>query len=216
MYAANLDKNAKTATIPDGVKRIYDEVFYDYTALEQIEIPGSVISIGKNAFGTTSYGTKWYKNLTDDFVIVGDGVLIKANVDGVAELVLPDGVKDISYGLFEEHETLESIVLPEGITVIPEGVFFSCDALRSVTLPNSLKYIEADAFADCFYLEEITIPESVIRIDISSFERKLWRYDNLNVIGKAGSYAEQYVNEYTKYNEGSYIKGITMTFQVGE
>lgn len=217
LYAVNLDEGATKVVIPDGVKRIYEKVFWYDTSLEQIEIPDSVISIGKYAFGAPGYGgTKWYKNLEEDFVIIGDGVLIKAPVEGATELVLPDGVKDISYGLFEEHETLERIVLPEGITVIPKKAFFSCDALTTIELPDGLKCIEEDAFADCFYLEEIGIPESVTRIDPNAFARNLWRCNNLNVIGTVGSYAETYVNNYMEEYEEAYIKGITMTFQVSE
>lgn len=161
-------------TVPEGVAYISNYALRDSRNLKKVNLPDSVISIGEDAFA----GTPWESSLEEEYTIVGDGILYAANLDKNAKTAtIPDGVKDISYGLFEEHKTLESIVLPEGITVIPE---------------------------------------SVIRIDISSFERKLWRYDNLNVIGKAGSYAEKYVNEYTEYNEESYIKGITMTFQVSE
>lgn len=159
---------------------------------------------------------------------------IPAYIDGIPVKVLGSG----SYPIYESDGTFYSITVPEGVAYISNYALRDSRNLKKVNLPDSVISIGEDAFAGTPWessLEEeytivgdgilyaanldknaktATIPDGVK--DISSFERKLWRYDNLNVIGKAGSYAEKYVNEYTEYNEESYIKGITMTFQVSE
>ena len=61
----------KSVVLPDGLTEI-GRIAFCGSALEEIEIPDSVERIGPDAFG----GTPWLDAQTDEFIIVGDGVLI--------------------------------------------------------------------------------------------------------------------------------------------
>ena len=63
-----------TVELPDGVAEIGKGAFSE-TRLTDVGIPGSVRRIEANAFANTLY----LASLTDEFVIVGDGVLLRYN-----------------------------------------------------------------------------------------------------------------------------------------
>lgn len=60
------------------------------------------------------YGTPWYQGLKDEFVIVGDGVLIKYN-GTKSGVILPDNVKAIGGTAFRNNTSVSDVVLHDGI-----------------------------------------------------------------------------------------------------
>ena len=75
-----------------------------------------------------------------DFEIVG-GVLKKYKGAAV-DVVVPDGVIEISRDAFSGLTYITSIKLPEGLRVIRREAFWGCRNLRKINIPNSVEVIE--------------------------------------------------------------------------
>lgn len=85
----------KEITIPEGVTTIGYGAFYHCESLEEVRIPDTVSFIDANAFAHTAWLENWYENATEDYLIVGDGVLLAYKGEANA-YVKPDGVKCIA------------------------------------------------------------------------------------------------------------------------
>lgn len=96
--------------------------------------------------------TPWMDSQTDEFVIVGDGVLLGYNGSDT-DVVIPNGVKYIG-DAFRDY--------------IP---------LHTVTIPDSVTIIGALAFSGCNSMAEAIIPDSVIKISDSAFYNTPWLFD---------------------------------------
>lgn len=134
-------------TIPDTVKTIGNNVFYNEEDITSVTIPDSVTSIEDGAF---------------------------SNAKGLKSITIPDSVTSIGASAFDSCESLESVVLPSSVTEIGAGTFQNCTNLRSVTIPDSVTSIGQDAFADCENLAKVNIPDSVTSISKYSFENTKW------------------------------------------
>jgi len=149
-------------TLPQGLLHIEEEAFGDLPLLEEIQLPQGVESIGAYAFwktGTESLSlsipdsvkqiganafaeTAFLKAQTDEFVIVGDGVLI----------------------LYQGSKT--SLNLPQTVKFISNAFDFS--PVTDLTVPDSVTGVAKDAFAESrittfFYSEENQILGSLLK-----------------------------------------------------
>lgn len=173
--------------IPDEVEKIDKRAFERCTNLTSIIIPKSVKDISFCAFNDTP----WFNMLKDEFVIVGNGILIKYNGND-KNVVIPYGVKKIADTAFRKRSDIIEVTIPEGVTKICDYAFENCSNLRTVTLPNSLikigtktfykcvqlnsiyipprvKEISADAFGNCYNLHTINIPDNITEIKDRTF-----------------------------------------------
>lgn len=79
-------------------------------------------------------------------------------------------VKSIGPRAFEGLEGLAEVVLPEGLREIGEEAFAGCTGLRRVVIPDSTSLVGARAFAGCTALREVFIGTNVWKIGESAFE----------------------------------------------
>ena len=146
----------RSIDIPDGVRRIGILAFYDCSRLSSVTIPDSVEVVD---FGALNY-TRWYQDRSDDYLIVGDGVLIKCTVHPSLLDLSGKGIKMIGgtafynaaahdeaavYG-YKYAEVLETITIPEGVREIGKSAFAGCLSLRDITLNKDLQRIDSQAF----------------------------------------------------------------------
>ena len=129
-------------SIKEGTSVIADYAFEDLVQLTKVNIPDSVISIGKNAF---SY-------------------CFLVSVD------IPDSVTSIGEKAFGVCTLLETITLSKNISKIEKMTFFACTELKSLIIPDSVTSIEERAFLACENLKEIYIPTSVTNIAENAFD----------------------------------------------
>ena len=139
-YWANFDKETSVnIQLNEGLTSIGDYAFSNIGYLREMELPDSLLTLGKAAFSSTS----------------------------LESMTIPSKVTVIPDSLFKECFGLETVILPEGITEIGEWAFYGPQEMTSIQLPSILKTIGAHAFQ--FYgvpdyeegLLYINIPDSV-------------------------------------------------------
>ncbi len=172
----------KSVSIPDTVTKIGSSAFAVCDALKIINIPNSVTYIGSDAF----YLTPWIENYPNDFVIVGNGVLVKYKGSSQS-VAIPATVTAIGYGAFSDTPQIKSVTIPNSVTLIDGLAFFYTD-LEQAVIPTSVTKIGEMAFQGCSKLTSITIPSTVKQIDADVF----YRCDNVTVKCRKNSVAEQY------------------------
>lgn len=192
-------------TFGKGLSRIESDTFERCIALKSIDIPEGVTSIGWRAFeGCWSLkdmsfpstltlveggaiAETWLRIPTDEFVVVGGGVLLRYNgndknvviPDGICcisdafektrnseveSITMPDSVKYIGTGAFANLPKLKSSTLSKSLTVLPRQLFKGCSSLESITLHEGLESIGDDAFGGCTSLKSLVIPDSVTSV----------------------------------------------------
>lgn len=116
--------------VPDGVRAIGDNAFYQCGSIESIVIPDSVTSIGNCAF---------------------------KYCDHAESIILPKKIDEIGSEVFEYCWNLREIALPEGVRSIGETMFEGCPSLERIVIPDSVEHIPRMAFSSCKRLRSIEI-----------------------------------------------------------
>lgn len=129
------------ARVHEGVFFLEERLFANMKYMSSVQLPSSLIFIGKSAFeGCT---------------------LLK-------EIVLPDTLDTIAdFAFFETG--LETVVIPDSVKYIKTHAFTNCVSLTDVQLPNNLQHIGDYAFAGCDALRVVNIPESVVEMGNRAF-----------------------------------------------
>lgn len=141
-FAGN--KEVNSVTIPDTVNKIESSAFRHCLNLTHMEIPDSVKEIEGEALEEVPYIT----NQTDEFVIVGDGVLIDFNGDfgDDVDLNIPDGVKYIGDISLDKEYEFNNIYLSDSVETI--GSYAFCCDFNSINITDNIKNIRTCAFMD--------------------------------------------------------------------
>lgn len=155
--------------IPDGVTHIGYGAFYHCEALKKVEIPATVTTIEPEAFSKTQYLSEWKNGSdADDFLVVGDGVLL-AYKGNAAKVCIPNHVKKIAGGVFQNHPEITEVVLNTELTEIGEDAFYGCTALSKVTGGTNVRKICDRAFCLCPIMD-LTITENVEEIGLGAYK----------------------------------------------
>ena len=165
--------------IPEGIDTIPQWAFYNNQSLKSVTIPKSVTTISNWAFYlcenlenvyiddltawcNVSFGEsdsspfKYAKNL-----YVGEKL--------VTDLVIPEGVKTISYELFTGCRSIQTVNIGNEVESIELAAFYGCYELVSATIGDGVKSIGRSAFYNCYSLESVTIAASVTSIKANAF-----------------------------------------------
>ncbi len=171
----------RSITIPEGVTLIGKLSFYDCSRLSEVNIADTVKMIDYAAFNFTP----WFQESSEEYLIVGDGVLIKCGVHPAYIDLADKNIKAIGgaafwnaagegqaaeYG-YKYAANLETIVFPETVTAIGTSAFAGCYSLKEVVLPAGVTEIGENAFN--IYAEDV---DTQAKIDYSACE-------NLKTIG---------------------------------
>ncbi len=120
--------NLKSVTITsDEYKQVASNAFLNARALEKVELPPAVQSIGERAF---------------------------EGCESLENIALPDTVEEIGKLAFANTK-LREFKVPKLVTSIETETFLHCRHLREVTLHQGVTHIGDGAFSDCLYLHEV-------------------------------------------------------------
>ena len=103
----------------NNLKKINDRAFYGCSALERIDFPQSVETVGHMVMD----GTAWYNNKlnSEEFIMINN-TLVKYNADFAKQAEVPDTVTKIIRGAFAGNEIYD-IKIGENVQLIEEGAF---------------------------------------------------------------------------------------------
>lgn len=116
-------KNLNTVSLPDTIKTISKEAFYD-SGIENIHLPEGLKQVGTMAFARS----------------------------GLKDIVIPNKTKRLGEYAFLDCNELTEVTLPESVTKIPSGIFEDCYSLKTVNAPN-VNTVCDHAFYNCKNLE---------------------------------------------------------------
>ncbi len=136
----------ETIKIPGSTTQIGYEAFADCTKLKQLEIPKSIQYIRKNAFS----GTPWYEDNTEEFMIVGDGVLIKYNGNPKpdSDVIIPEGTKTLPDGILQEYLTFHSLTIPKNVEWIDEQFLWNPSGDNEIPTIEEIIVLEPSVTVD--------------------------------------------------------------------
>ncbi|MFP4698375.1 MAG: leucine-rich repeat domain-containing protein [Eubacteriales bacterium] len=169
--------------IIEGSSSIGEDVFLYCENLESVKLPSNIRDVYSNAF----YETPWMNNQEDEFIIVGDGTLLRY-IGNDKRVIIPKDVNiianrafgnygsaviqyDIRYNSNKEYSypNIREIVLPESIKSIGNYAFTECEGLKKINLPKNLNKIGEHAFEECVKLKEIDLPKELKEIGRRAF-----------------------------------------------
>lgn len=153
----------ESINLPEGLESIGGYAFAGAENLKEVVIPKTVVDIGANAF----IGTSWYDSLPAK-AIVGDGVLVKL------------------------EDNREEMWIDEGVKCIGNSVIYDKEMLKKLYIPSTVKSARGMRF-DLSKKVEVYMPSSVESILIYNEEGE--GLENLTLIVEEGSFAQTYAIE---------------------
>ena len=141
-------------TIPGSVTSIGDNAFYDCNGLTVITIGSAVNSIGTQSFVNCSNLTRFNVSIINTNYSEVDGVLFNKNQTSLIKY--PGGMQG-------------SYTVPNTVTSIGDYAFLGCGELISITIPNSVISLGSSTFNNCTALTSILIGNGLITNGYDSF-----------------------------------------------
>lgn len=176
----NLPSRITNITLEDGIEKILDVCFINYTQIETFSLPESILSMGREAFTSCTSITDFtipssvskidrrlFENCTSLRHIHIPNSVTRIESDAfnycikLQEIELPSNLTTLRSSAFMDCQSLKKVIIPNGITRIEEELFYRCDSLKSVVLPFGVNEIEDYAFEGCPQLTNITIPSNI-------------------------------------------------------
>lgn len=173
--AFNMCHNLSSVILNEGLQEIGQSVFSE-TALEEITIPSTVTTIGKNALGAfTNYRKLMFADSDEplDFTMRNsiDSLYIGRDINGsffnAVHVVMGDKVTTVPDYMFATGK-VESVFLGNKIASIGKYAFQSCP-ITKIEIPANVKYIDDYAFAYCHHLKNLILNEGLDSIGMHAF-----------------------------------------------
>ena len=158
--------------LPEGLTTLEDTALYDCENIESFTFPKSLSDMEESSI----YTSKWYEGLADGTELYCGSVFLgckgkkypskltvrpgtkmvrieKDDMDGVNELILPDGLESLS--ITEGCGSITKLVVPESVHYINlRGLAH----LTDLKLPTTA-VLEESCFGGCYQIKNLTIPK---------------------------------------------------------
>jgi hypothetical protein len=154
LYALEIGKNVTT---------IGESAFRGCSSLTELKVDKNVVEIGYCAFEETA----WLANQSDEFVTLGNGVLLRYN-GSATDVTLPPNIRAIA-DAFCDNDTIKSVTVPNGVTKIGSAAFSGCNQLSRVVVGKGVTEIADTAFAGCSALSYIHLPKALTYVGNGAF-----------------------------------------------
>lgn len=177
----------KEVILPEGLTTIEEAAFANCTALEKLNIPSTVNTLGRWILENTKVtsftipqgvteipASCFYRsaittiNIPPSVKTIGNWAFQDAKL---TEVVIPSSVTSIgkwAFGCENNNPTLQSVIIEANITEIPECCFYLQTKLTSLSLPDGITAIGDDAFCGC-KISSLTLPSSLKTIGARAF-----------------------------------------------
>ena len=169
----------KKVVVEEGVATLYDRTFRRFYALETVELPNTLTTIGA----------------------AGSGVF--QSCTNLKNIVIPESVTVLGKGTFQECASLESINIPSGVTRI-EADCLRATGLVSVEFHAGVTYFGAQAFRDCKQLTEVIINAPEFTMEGNTFGIMAAPFTPMTIY-VANSEMKAYVESKLTNHEKTYI-----------
>lgn len=177
----------KEVILPEGLISIEEAAFANCTALEKLNVPSTVNTLGRWILENTKvtsftipqgvteipascfYGSAITTiNIPPSVKTIGNWAFQDAKL---TEVVIPSSVTSIgewAFGCDNDNPTLQSVIIEADITEIPNCCFYLQTKLTSLSLPEGITAIGDDAFCGC-KISSLTLPSSLKTIGARAF-----------------------------------------------
>lgn len=177
----------KEVILPEGLISIEEAAFANCTALEKLNVPSTVNTLGRWILENTKvtsftipqgvteipascfYGSAITTiNIPPSVKTIGNWAFQDAKL---TEVVIPSSVTSIgkwAFGCDNDNPTLQSVIIEANITEIPVCCFYLQTKLTSLSLPEGITAIGDDAFCGC-KISSLTLPSSLKTIGARAF-----------------------------------------------
>ena len=135
------DDEVTNVVIPEGVERIGNQTFENWSALTSVQLPSSLRSIGNYAFA---------------------GCMLLSNIN------IPSNVDHIGTYAFSWCKQISNITIPEKITTIEDGTFLACVSLEEIEIPYYVTSIGYNSFCDSG-VSSVILPKSIETLGSGAF-----------------------------------------------
>ena len=158
--------------LPEGLTTLEERAFYDCENIERFTFPKSLTDMEDSSI----YTSKWYEGLADGTELYCGSVFLgckgekypskltvrpgtkmvrieQDNLDGVNELILPDGLESLS--ITEGGGSIAKLTVPESVHYINLRKFAH---LTDLKLPTTA-VLEESCFSGCYQIKNLTIPK---------------------------------------------------------
>lgn len=158
--------------LPEGLTTLEERAFYDCENIESFTFPKSLTDMEDSSI----YTSKWYEGLADGTELYCGSVFLgckgqkypskltvrpgtkmvrieQDNLDGVNELILPDGLESLS--ITEGGGSIAKLTVPESVHYINLRKFAH---LTDLKLPTTA-VLEESCFSGCYQIKNLTIPK---------------------------------------------------------
>ena len=200
----NIPANINVEGYTYQVKKIKEKAF-QYTDLNSVTLPNSIVEIGQRAFQHSKLKTI---NLPANITDIGEYAFYYC--ENLEAVTIPPKIKILEDGTFKYCQKLTSATIPNGVEAIGQQAFSDCAALKTLSLGNSLKKIGVNAFRECILLDNVVIPNSVVTIEGGAFYnckgmKALTLGNGIQTIGRNAFY---YCNSLTALSLGRNVETI--------
>lgn len=158
--------------LPEGLTTLEERAFYDCENIERFTFPKSLTDMEDSSI----YTSKWYEGLADGTELYCGSVFLgckgekypskltvrpgtkmvrieQDNLDGVNELILPDGLESLS--ITEGGGSIAKLTVPESVHYINLRKFAHLTDLKLPTTGGS----GGERFSGCYQIKNLTIPK---------------------------------------------------------
>lgn len=146
--------------LPQTLKTIMEFGLMGLTKVRTITIPKNVNDLTTSSFPDAKLEvdpeSPNYQSVNGIIILSKDGTELVAVSRNVSEYTIPNSVKKIKAKSFYATRVMD-IIIPNGVQEIEYSVFDYCDNLKSIEIPSSVTTIGGGAFSRCSQLSEIRI-----------------------------------------------------------
>ena len=175
-------RKLKMLVLEEGMEHIPHKLAYGCMALEQVVLPGSLVSVGRQPWEGTLFLKQWLQKqhaqtgMETEETILWDGREMEGNIH------ISPYVKIVAGGAFYGNKKITRVYVPDSVRWIGSGAFKGCSKLQRVYLPSHIKSLEAEVFSGCSELEEVLISEERLPLWQSIGERGFYNCRKLKKI----------------------------------